>query len=872
MSDNFSSIFNKFLCWWGDKILRFPWLLILLTIALSAGSLYYTLNNLGINTNTSEMLSQDLPFQKNRLRIEAEFPQDAGVIILVVDAQTPEETSQAAILLEQRLKRQPESFSSVYIPTENDFFSRQALLFLEQQELNKLSEKLIDAQPFIGYLSNHYSLDGLFEIISEALKQTDQTLPMNLNPLLLAVNDSITHQLNDQPYHISWQNLLAANKLNTESNRTLVLAKPKLNFNEIMPAKQALTEARQIANTIMQDNPSVRIRITGEIALEHEELESVGEGSIIAGIVSLFLVCFSLWIGLRSFKLLFATFIVLILGLILTAGFATIAIGHLNLISIAFAVLYIGLGVDFAIHICLHYRECRVQGMENRLAISDSIHTVGFSLFLCAITTSIGFLAFIPTDYSGVSELGIIATGGMIISLIISLTILPALLTVFRIRDVKPMRSNLALNNLAKLPFRYALQIRVFTIIFALLSAGLLSQLVFDSNPINLRDPSSESVSTIKELLASQTDSPFALSALAPSFKDAKKTAHKLEQLPSVHNTIFLDDLVAKNQDEKLEIIEELNLILGNQLNSFNKELTDTHPYQAIISLNSAITESLKKQITNAPRETLEQLQSSLNLFLETYKETAESSSKTLEKSILDLLPYTMNRLQTSLSAEPYQIADLPDYIRQNWLSKNGQYKILITPEFDQNKIENLKQFVSEVQAAAPESSGLPVADQASGVAVVKAFIEAFSGAIIAIVIVLFIILRKIKSTLLVVGPLLLAGLLTGATNVLLSNSFNFANIIALPLLMGMGVDSSIHIFHRLESGLCNPKEILQSSTARGVFFSSLTTMCSFSSLAFTPHVGTASMGLLLAVGIFFTLVCTLIVLPAFYGTKSNSI
>jgi len=867
-----ASIIDRFLCWWGEKILRFPWLLILLTIALTASSLYYTINNLGVNTNTAEMLSPDLPFQKNRQRIEAEFPQDAGVIILVVDAQTPEETSQAAILLEQSLKALSESFSSVYTPTENDFFSQQALLFLEQNELEELSEKLIDAQPFIGYLAHHYHLEGLFEIINKALEKTDETLPMDLDPLLLAVNDSITHQLNNQPYHVSWQNLLAKNKLNTDSNRTLVLAKPKLNFDEIMPAAQALTAARKVATQMMQDNPSIRIRMTGETALEHEELESVSDGSIIAGIVSLFLVCSSLWIGLRSFKLLFSTFIVLILGLILTAGFATLSIGHLNLISIAFAVLYIGLGVDFAIHICLHYRECRTQGMENKQAISDSVHTVGFSLFLCAITTSMGFLAFIPTDYSGVSELGIISAGGMIIGLTISLTVLPALLTVFSIKNVSPMRSTLSIGPIAKLPFKYARQIRIFTFIFAILSAGILTQLVFDSNPINLRDPNSESVSTIKELLASQTDSPFALSALAPSFDDAKNLAKKLEHLPSVHNTIFLGNLVAKQQDEKLESIEELDLILGDQLNSFNQELTDTNPYQAILALNLAITEALNREITNAPRATLEQLQNNLNLFLDRYKDATEISSKVLEESILGLLPYTMNRLQTSLTAQPYQLADLPDYIQKNWLSPSGQYKVLITPEFDQNKIENLKQFVLEVQTAAPESSGLPVADQASGTAVVQAFIEAFSGAIIAIFILLLIILKNVRNTLLVIGPLLLAGLLTGATNVLLNNTFNFANIIALPLLMGMGVDSSIHIFHRLESGLSNHKEILQSSTARGVFFSSLTTMCSFSSLAFTPHVGTASMGLLLAVGIFFTLVCTLIVLPAFYGNKPNRI
>ncbi|HHA18839.1 MAG TPA: hopanoid biosynthesis-associated RND transporter HpnN, partial [Methylophaga sp.] len=516
MSALSSSLIDRFLCWWGTQVLRFPWILILLTVLITAASLHYTINNLGVNTNTAEMLSPDLPYQQNRLRIEAEFPQDAGVIILVVDALTPEETSQAASSLAKALKTRDDSFSSVYIPTENDFFRQQALLFLDQDELEELADKLTEAQPFIGHLSQHYNLEGLFDIVTQALKSTDDALPMDLNPLLLSINDSITHQLNDQPYSVSWQNLLAANKLNTETNRTIVIARPKMNFDEIMPAEHALTTAREMANLVMSENPGVRIRMTGETALEHEELESVSKGAAIAGIVSLILVCTSLWVGLRSFKLLLATLISLIIGLILTAGFATITIGHLNLISIAFAVLYIGLGVDYAIHICLHYRQCRVQGMENREAIIDSIHTVGFSIFLCAITTSMGFLAFIPTDYAGVSELGIISGGGMFIGLAVSLTLLPALLTVLSIKNVKPIRSTFSLGPIATLPFHHSTRIKVYSIVFALFSGVILTQLVFDSNPINLRDPTSESVSTIKELLASQTDSPFALTALAP--------------------------------------------------------------------------------------------------------------------------------------------------------------------------------------------------------------------------------------------------------------------------------------------------------------------------------------------------------------------
>ncbi len=860
-----SSTIESFLCCWSNRVLRYPVTLLLLTSIIVGFSLYYTINNLGVNTNTAEMLSQDLPFQKNRKRLEREFPQDASVIILVVEAQTPEETSLAANRLEQNLLAQKERFDAVYIPTDNDFFRQQALLYLDVDELEELANKLTDAQPFIGYLSQHYNLEGLFSIITKALEHKDNKLPMDMAPLLLAINETVENELQGQPKYMSWQKLLAVGKLNTESNRTLVIARPKMNFDEIMPAEHALTAARVTINQIMADYPTVTIRITGEPALEHEELESVSKGATIAGIVSLILVCSTLLIGLRSIKLLIATFITLILGLILTAGFATLTIGYLNLISIAFAVLYIGLGVDYAIHLCLHYRECRAQGMENNEAIDHTIKTIGVSIFLCAVTTSMGFLAFIPTDYSGVSELGIISGAGMFIGLVVSLTILPALLKIMPIKNVKLIRSALMPAFLTVLPFQHATRIKVYSIIFAFASVAILTQLKFDSNPINLRDPNSESVSTIKELLRSQTDSPFALAALAPNLQAAEQLAEKFQQLPSVHETIILNNLVAENQEDKLYIIDEVALILGNQLNNFNKQLVNTHPLIAIKTFIGDVDKLLRNDDgTLKNKQILITLVNNLRTLSNT--DNPEYSATNLEKNILGLLPYTMNRLKTSLTAAPYELNDLPNYLVSHWLSPNGFYKILITPEFDQNKLENLQQFVTEVQSVDPAATGLPVADQASGVAVVKAFIEAFTGALIAIFVLLLFILRSLKNTLLVIGPLLLAALLTGATNVLLNNPFNFANIIALPLLMGMGVDSGIHILHRLQSGISNSENVLQSSSARGVFFSSLTTLCSFSSLAFTPHLGTASMGVLLAIGISFTLLCTLFVLPAFYG------
>lgn len=868
MAQSPTSKIERFLCCWSERVLRFPLLLILLFSLLVAASFYYTINNLGVNTNTAEMLSPDLPFQINRNRLENEFPQDKGAIIFVVEATTPEETSIAANMLQQKLQANPENFISVYIPNDNEFFRKHALLFLDIDELEDLSSKLIDAQPFIGYLSQHYSLEGLFTIIGKALEQQDQSLPMDLAPLLQAINQTTEKQLAGNPQHMSWQKLLAVGKLNTDSNRMLVIARPKKDFNEILPAGEALTAARNIVKELMTENPSVRIRITGETALEHEELESVTLGAEISGIVSLILVCTSLFIGLRSIKLLIATFITLIYGLILTAGFAALAIGHLNLISVAFAVLYIGLGVDYAIHICLHYRECRSRKMNNDEAINDTVKTIGASLVLCALTTSIGFLAFIPTDFKGVSELGIISGAGMLIGLVISLTLLPALLKIMPVKNVKPFQSSGAPSFLSELPYRHATRIKVYSVVFALASAAILTQLVFDSNPINLRDPNSESVSTIKELLKSKNDSPFALSALTDNLEQANQLAARLRKLPVVHEAITLSDLVAENQDEKLDIIEELDMILGNQLKGFDQPLENTHPEKAIRTFVYKSEKLIQNGIIQGKNKTLlENLNQNLAQLLD--KDNSQQQSQELEKNILELLPYTMQRLKTSLEAQPYTLSDLPDYITMHWRGIHGVYRVLITPEYDLNNVQNLKEFVKEVQKIVPDVTGLPVADLASGEAVVKAFIEAFSGALIAIFVLLLLMLKSLKNTLLIIGPLLLAALLTGASNVLLNNPFNFANIIALPLLLGMGVDSGIHILNRLQSGNSHSQNILQSSSARGVFFSSLTTLCSFSSLAFVPHQGTASMGILLAIGISFTLICTLIVLPAFYGKRN---
>ncbi|MCL7423258.1 MAG: MMPL family transporter [Methylobacter sp.] len=845
--------------------LRFPWLILLLFIIISGLGLNYTAAHLGINNNTSELLSKDLPFQKVRVKLEKAFPLDAVSILVVVESQTPEQTAMAAEFVNQHLQTQAGLFESTYIPDDHPFFRRQGFLYLDLEQLENLSARLVDAQPFIGYLSTHYHFAGLTEILSLALEGNGPESSMPLDPLLSAIDRAVVAVKAGQPHYVSWQQLLTEESFGRDQTRRLIIAKPRMDYDELMPAQKPMAYLRGLVSEATSQYPGVTLALTGEVALEHEEMETVNQGMVVSSIVSLLLVCTTLWLGLRSFRLLLATFVSLIVGLVLTAGFAALTIGHLNLISVAFAVLYIGLGVDFATHLCLRYQECRQQGLVADEAILHSMNTVGRSLFLCALTTAIGFFAFIPTDFKGVSELGIISGAGMFIGLAVSLCLLPALLKIMPLRTLPSKRRAELPSWVYSFPFRHARAIRVSALILAILASFTLTQVTFDAASVNLRDPKTESVIAFKKLLQSKTDSPFVLSALTDSQAEADRLADDFGRLPSVHEAVTLSDMVPGLQDEKLDIIDNLNLIMPGQLDRFEHPPERSDVRAALIKLGDALQQAIKRPSPGVSNELLVKLYGDVRDFVQ-HADSLEKPAALyaqMEHSLFKLLPRTMLMLRDGLTASAFGIADIPDAIRAQWVGDGNVYRVLVMPEHDLNSPEHLKTFVNETLDTYSSVFGLPIGEVTSGQAVVKAFIQAFSGALLLIALLLLLLTRSLKSTLLIITPLLLAALLTAACNVLLNNPFNFANIIVLPLLLGMGVDSGIHMVHRLQHPQSDAVDLLQSSSARGVFFSALTTLCSFSSLAFNSHVGTASMGLLLSIGIALTIICSLLVLPA---------
>ncbi|WP_349432077.1 MMPL family transporter [Methylomarinum sp. Ch1-1] len=867
-----TEVCSHFLVHLANGLQRYPKTLILLTCLLCGWSLFYAAGHLGIDTDTTKILSEKLSFQQDRKRFIEAFPQEDQAILVVVETNMPEQTTKALDYLGTQFRKEKKQIESVYIPGAGDFFDRHGLLYLDLDELDELASKLDEAQPFIGSLADDNSLNGLLSIIGQAISQEIVELPADLNPLLNKIRRAVNAAGEAKTYRLSWQQEMLGEDRDLLRTQRFILLKPKLDFNELVPAEKSLAAVRVIVDEAKTVFPDVSMHLTGEVVLEHDELISVTRSAEIALIFSVTLVFMVLYIGLRSIRMVLVTLTVLLMGLLLTSGFAALAIGHLNIISIAFAVLYIGIGVDYTIQLCLRYRELRQNELPRSQALRDAVRKVGPSITLCALTTSAAFFSFIPTAYKGVSELGIISGVGIFISLLITLTVLPALLKLFRVDTssaITVASEGMFPDWVYRFPMRHASVVRWTSAALVLAGLGLLTQTRFDFNPLNLRDPDSESVATFRELLKTKDTSPMTLTALAKNKDEALDKARKLKRLEVVENAITIFDYIPEKQKAKLAIIEDLSLVLGLHLTTFPPMHHDTveNNMEVLDEFKQDIDEHLEDQPDSELSGALHLLREDLDQFIAKLQSESEQAKKAmldkLQFSLLDTLPATMNLLLKGLTAGPVTIDTLPEDLSERWLNKDGIYRIMISPSRDLNEAKNLREFVTEVRKVAPHATDLPVIYLESGNAVVGAFQQALVSALAAIILVLLIIQRSFKDALLILLPLMMTAILTGASTVVMNNPFNFANIIIIPLLFGLGVDGGIYIMYRLR----NPEReqsVLRTSTARAVFFSLLTTLCSLVSMAFTPHPGLASMGQLLAIGLILTIVCTLIVLPAF--------
>ena len=832
-----------------DRVQKAPWVALAVAIGLTALSGFYAAGNLKIDTDTAGMISEDLPFRQRFKAFRHAFPTLSDNVAIVIDADVPDRADRAADRLAARLRADPDRFPLVFSPETHPFFLRSGLLYLGLDDLTGLADDLADSQPFLSTLAADPSLRGLAGVLKDALdgaENDDQA--RRIASVLNRISEAAAATAEGKSAPLSWRNLINTS-LDEGTNRRVIVTKPKVDFGSLSPAAEAMARIRTLARDVgLTEEAGVTVRLTGGVVISTEELESVKNGATNAGLVSLVLVAILLAWGIRSLRLVLGILAALICGLVWTAGFTTLAIGHLNLVSVAFAVLFIGLGVDFGIHFALRFREERLGAGDQREVMRRTGHGLAMPLGLSATAAAISFFSFIPTDYRGLSELGLIAGAGMFIALAATFTVIPAFLSLL---PPSAPRTALATRSFGWSDHRIA----TGALALGAICAAVVPFARFDLDPIKLRDPSTESVRTFRDLAATPGLSPYTIEVLANSLSDAYEVAGKLRLLPQVDKVVTAANLVPVEQEEKLAIVADLNI--------FYATLGTSDPVPVTEAERGAAFEVLRQTLQRAADRPLKELSDAARKLDARMEELSDPEQRiAFEKDVFEFFAPQVERLKLALSARPVALNDLPPEVLGRYLAPSGRARVQVYPSENLEDPDALARFVVAVREISPGATDSPVEILESGRAVVNSVVTAALISIVAVSAMVFAMMRSVRDTLLVLIPLILAALYTVAATVALGMPFNFANVIVLPLLMGLGVASGIHLVSRAREEHSGTVAFA-TSTPRAVTFSALTTIASFGSLAVSSHRGTASMGELLMLSIGLTLVCTLIVLPS---------
>jgi uncharacterized protein len=844
---------------------RFALWVVIAFFFLVGGLGYFVATHISINTDVDGLLAEDLPWRVAERDITTAFPQKSDRLIVVLDGKNAVSAGKAAETLAKALSERTDLFKSVRRPDGDPFFEQYGLLYLSEESLSKTLDDIIEAQPILGTVAVDPSLRGVFETINlmvEGYARGDVSA-RDLEQPFRALTAAIEATLAGSNEPFDWQSMMAKddNAVDERGKQRFILTQPILDFKALAPGAKASEAIRAMIKELkIEERFDTRVRLTGSVALNDDEFSSVAEGTEIASIASLFLVIGLLIVGLRSVKIVVPIVITLLGGLIATTAFAVGVVGPLNLISVAFVVMFIGIAVDFGIQFGVRFRDQFHQTGDREKAIQETARTIVSPLAIAAASCSIGFICFLPTDYRGVAELGLIASAGMVIALFFNLTLLPALITLF-----KPPAEKEAIGYAFAAPvnewlLRHRRIILAATGILTIGATVVASQIRFDFDPLNLKDPGKESVATLFDLIQDPDTNPYNINLLLPpeSIEQAKE---KLSSLAEIDHIVSLQSFVPEDQAVKLGMLQDAALLLGPTLQPIEQKLPPS-----ISEIIGTIT-----RVEANIREKKISFEAALELSFSLQKLIGKADDKLLERLHAVLVVGLVEKLETVrtiLSAGTVTEDLIPQSIRQDWVSLDGRYLLEIHPKGNARDQTTLIAFTDAVQKLFPAATGTPISIRESGKTVSGAFLEAAIYALLAITLLGFLLLRRALDVFYLLAPLLLAFVFSLATLVFINLPLNFANIIALPLLLGTGVSYTVYFVIHWRNGLGLP---LSSSTARAVLFSAATTLVAFGSLCLSAHPGTAGMGILLTIALFYSLTCTFFVLPALLAPRKDA-
>jgi hopanoid biosynthesis associated RND transporter like protein HpnN len=854
---------DRFFLFFARMAIGRPWAVMLACLILTALATYASFR-IVINTSTEGIFSAEVEFIRNMRAYEQIFPRKGDPIVAVVEAPTADRAYAAADSVAEKL-RGNRLFQQVEVPGSQAYFRRAGLLFLDAEQLRGLRGQLYQARHALNLLSAQPNLLGISKFIDlmTAGVKVKYEMPMLASHFIQELAGAVRLQADGRGAVLSWSSLFGLEGLQESGKRRFVLAYPVVDKTTVKRVAPALDATRAAVLAVSSDDTGrdIRIRLTGQPALDQQELDAAFSGAVFASLLSFALVAVTLVLGIRSWRLIVILVVALIVGSVWTSGLAAVVVGELNLISLAFGVLFFAVGVDFGTHLGLRYME-QLAGASPTQAITRSVNGEGPAITLSVVCASVGFLSFVPTRYLGLAQLGIISALGMVAAFAVTLVLLPAMLAAWPPSGSVRERDTSRFSAWVR---RWAILIVGLAMLGTLAAAALGTRARVDLNPLNLQDPNTEAVQVYRELARDPAASPYGVDFTAPNLQAARDLVHRLRGLDGVAQVRTVESFIPGDQDQKRgalsAVIEQFQRI-GD---TTRREPDAAELRDGLVKLQGSASLLVAASVA-ADLPSLSAAGRALSAALDDFAaRQSPERLQALNRALAGGLPALFDQLrQTALSVT---LDDLPDEIRRDWLAADGTVRVQVLPTAAATDGDELEAFAARMQSVDAKATGVPIMIAEAAKIVRHSFAQAVLVTALAIIVIVAVVRRSLVDVLLILIPLVLASLWTIAGVALLGLTFNFANVIVIPVLLGVGVASAIHVVARAreagQSGETGRSGFLDSSTPRAVLLTDANTALAFGTLAVSSHRGLFSLGVLLALATTLSLVASLIVLPA---------
>ena len=866
-------------------VARRPRLILGVALLLSVLSVIYTINNMQFLTGRDDLMPRNAAFQVDYRAYRAEFG-DQEEIVAVIEADDAEKATRAADALYARLKSETGVFREVFYPGGLPFFRKNGLLFMPLEDIQQLRSTLTMAAPVLKDLASAPSVQTLFTSLTN---QIDGYLahndPETLKSLtfMLTTLDKGFQAFDGKNSGLSMDSFLKGggdgkpSMLESAGKQQVITMLPIKDQTSFVASERSIKAARSALNEILKrpDFKGVTGGLTGVPVLEYEEMATSQKDLEIATVLSLVLTVILLLFAFRGLLNVIAAMVSLIVGICLSFGFATLAVGHLNILSMVFAIMLIGLGIEYGIQVVLRYQEELKNGASGMEAIETGLHANIRSIIMAAATVALAFATFAFTDFKGIAELGIIAAGGVVICVIATFTVLPAMLILLerfrkngRATPIK--RFQAAEHPLLRAMFGSPKAMIAATLMLSLLCLYPTIRMRFDYNLMNLQAKGLQSVEYAYKLMRSKENSGYFAVVTARDKVEARLLTGRLEKLSSVDHVVSLLALVPDQQDAKLSELAALKQIMAEvkpvpyEENLRLMELPTV--FEKFRDRVETLTKALEAQSAGEAKPVGAFLATLDGFFSTLEKEKDKNAAGMLREfqgGMFAELPDKLTMMKESLEAAPVSAADVPEQLRQRFVGKSGKLLLQVAAKKEIFEHQPLAEFVSQVKGVVPNATGEPVMVYESLTVLRDSYLKAFGYAFVGIAVILLINFKSVRFAL--IGSLpLAAGLLLMVGGMWLAGvSFNSANIIVLPLILGVGIDSAIYIINRYRQGTETPGQVAMSSAGIGVFLNALTILFSFGALMVAHHQGVFSIGAVMSLGMVASVAVFLAFLPA---------